>query len=195
MDNNTFDDAARSLHDIGYEIICKKEIISIPNAECELKMSLSRMVDNFQWLDEYRQVSDWLSNNNGRGLLCIGNCGRGKTIICSKLIPILAKVFYNKIFCCYDAIDLNTKIDEMKKKHILSIDDIGTEPEFCKYGERRQPFAELVDSAEKTGKLLLLTTNLSMDELLSKYGIRTIDRLRAVTKVVHFIGNSLRGNV
>ena len=81
----------------------------------------------------------------------------------------------------------------MKKKQIISIDDVGTENDFFKFGERRQPFIELVDFAEKKDKLLIITTNLTIDELQIKYGIRTIDRLRAITKVVHFIGKSLRG--
>lgn len=170
-----------------------KELIRIPNAEVELKMCLSRIVSKAQWLIEYEQIVEWLANNNGRGLLCIGNCGRGKTIICSRIIPVLEKYFYNKIISCYDAVDLNIKIDEMKKKQIISIDDVGTENDFFKFGERRQPFIELVDFAEKKDKLLIITTNLTIDELQIKYGIRTIDRLRAITKVVHFIGKSLRG--
>ena len=45
----------------------------------------------------------------------------------------------------------------------------------------------------KKGKLLILTTNLSIDELREKYGERTVDRLRAITKTVLFTGESLRG--
>lgn len=91
-----------------------------------------------------------------------------------------------------DAQELNTRIDVIKQSHILCIDDIGTEAEYVHYGERRVPFAELVDLAEKKGKLLLLTTNLTIEELKAKYGERTIDRLRGITKVVLFQGESMR---
>ena len=85
------------------------------------------------------------------------------------------------------------------------MDDIGTENLSVKYGEKRLAFAELTDEAEKKGKLLILTTNLSIDELREKYGERTVDRLRAITKTVLvdrlraitktvlFTGESLRG--
>ena len=34
-----------------------------------------------QWLPEYDQVAEWLADNHGKGLMCIGDCGRGKTVI------------------------------------------------------------------------------------------------------------------
>ena len=61
-----------------------------------------------------------------------------------------------------------------------------------KYGERRLAFCEIVDEAEKRGKLLMLTTNLSLEEISQKYGERTMDRLVAITRRVKFEGNSLR---
>jgi DNA replication protein len=61
-----------------------------------------------------------------------------------------------------------------------------------KYGEKRLAFPELVDEAEKKGKLLIVTTNLSIQELKEKYGERTVDRLRAITTPILFKGESLR---
>ena len=87
---------------------------------------------------------------------------------------------------------MNAKLDEVKQKHIIYIDDVGTENLSVKYGDKRLAFAELADEAEKKGKLLILTTNLTIDELREKYGERTIDRLRAITKTVLFSGVSLR---
>lgn len=166
--------------------------ISIPNPKQEIMDCLSTLIGKSVWLKEYDEVASWLGNNNGKGLLCIGNCGRGKTMLCYRIIPILLNHFMHKCVCCYDAIDINTQIDEMKAKYLISVDDVGIESDYIHYGVRRQPFAELVDVAEKRGNLLLLTTNLTTDELLAKYGVRVIDRLRRITKVVHFIGESLR---
>ena len=87
---------------------------------------------------------------------------------------------------------MNNLIDNILKNRIVCIDDIGTEGEYVKYGEHRVPFAELVDLAEKKGTLLILTTNLTVDELRVKYGERVVDRLRAITNVVYFKGSSLR---
>ena len=91
-----------------------------------------------------------------------------------------------------DATELNTKFEDIKQYQILCIDDEGVENEAVQYGERKILFAELVDLAEKKGKLLLLTTNLSTAELSAKYGMRTLDRLKAIIRVVHFKGKSLR---
>ena len=144
------------------------------------------------WQPEYGNVADWLVDNKGRGLLCLGNCGRGKTLICGKIIPILLNHFCNKVVSCYDAQQLNANLDAVKQKHIIYVDDIGTEFLSVKYGEKRLSFAELVDEAEKKGKLLIISTNLSLSELQQKYGERTVDRLRAITTPVVFKGDSLR---
>ena len=46
--------------------------------------------DSAEWLPEYDEISDWLHDNKGKGLLCIGDSGRGKTFITNKIIsPIL----------------------------------------------------------------------------------------------------------
>ena len=127
-----------------------------------------------------------------RGLLCHGNCGRGKSLICWKIIPLLLNHYCRKIVSCYDAQQMNADLDTVKQKHILYIDDVGTESMAVKYGERRLAFCEIVDEAEKRGKLLMLTTNLSLEEISQKYGERTMDRLVAITRRVKFEGNSLR---
>ena len=54
------------------------------------------------------------------------------------------------------------------------------------------PFAELVDLAEEKGTLLILTTNLTVDELRVKYGERVVNRLKAITNIIYFKGSSLR---
>ena len=101
--------------------------------------------------------------------------------------------YCRKVVSCYDSQQMNAELDSVKQKHIIYVDDIGTENLSVKYGEKRLAFAELTDEAEKKGKLLILTTNLSIDELREKYGERTVDRLRAITKTVLFTGVSLRG--
>ena len=188
-----FKDTIDSLKDTGYSPIPDRVSISIPEPDKVLHDGIKYFTgDSAMWLPEYDEITKWLSNNQGRGLLCFGNCGRGKTLICGKIIPILMNYYCRKIVSCYDAQQMNANIDELKAKHILYIDDIGTESVAVRYGERRMAFPELADEAEKKGKLLLLTTNLNIDELKEKYGERTIDRLRAITKTVKFMGESLR---
>lgn len=166
--------------------------ITVPDAKNVLWRGLNYFTENAEWLPEYEEIANWLSDNKGRGLLCYGNCGRGKSLICWKIIPLLLNHYCRKIVACYDAQQMNADIDAVKAKHIIYIDDVGTENISVKFGEKRLAFCEIVDEAEKRGKLLILTTNLSLDEISQKYGERTMDRLVAITTRVKFKGESLR---
>ena len=60
------------------------------------------------------------------------------------------------------------------------------------YGNRNIRFPDIVDEAEKKGNLLIFSTNCSQEKMMEKYGDRTVDRLRAITKKIVFRGKSLR---
>lgn len=181
------------LRETGFNPLPDRVRIAIPEAKSTLFRGLKFFAgESAEWLPEYDAVAEWMSDNKGRGLLCFGNCGRGKSLICCKILPVLISHFCRKVVSVYDAQQMNADINAVKAKHIICIDDIGTEEMSIKYGERRQAFSEIVDEAEKRGKLLLITTNLGVDEMLSKYGERTMDRLVVVTRSVQFKGESLR---
>lgn len=172
--------------------------ISIPSAERRLRGGL-RYVVNMKsgreavWNEHnYRPIVDWMSDNHGKGLLMLGGCGLGKSLIGMYILPLLINDVHKKIVNIYNAQELNQKIDEILRLHIIYIDDIGTEDNLNSYGNKRMPFAELCDAAEKKGKLLILSTNLTVKEMTLRYGERVVDRLIAITKVVPFMGDSLR---
>lgn len=192
MEQIDFKRTIEGLKATGFNPLPNSVNISIPDAKRILWNGLNYFVGKAEWLSEYEEVSNWLSDNKGRGLLCYGNCGRGKSLICWKIIPLLLNHYCHKIVACYDAQQMNAEIDAVKQKHIIYIDDIGTENISVKFGEKRLAFCEIVDEAEKRGKLLILTTNLSLDEISQKYGERTMDRLVAITTRVKFKGGSLR---
>lgn len=167
--------------------------IGIPDAEAALWSGLKYYLgDKAEWLPCYDNIVEWLQDNDGRGLLCYGSCGLGKTVICGKIIPVLLNHYHRKIVAQWEADSMNHDIDAVKACHIIYIDDIGTEGESVKYGERRMAFPEVVDAAEKKGKLLICSTNLALVDLKAKYGERTTDRLKAITRQVLFVGNSFR---
>lgn len=145
-----------------------------------------------EWLPEYDEIAEWLSNNEGKGLLCIGNCGRGKTLLVTKVIPLILEAYGQGNFHLIDSIFLNDAPREELEHYRLIIDDFGIESVRCRFGEKRIILSEIVDRAEKKGGLLLLTTNCSFQEILEKYGLRTVDRLSAITRQVYFTGDSLR---
>ena len=193
MEQINFKKTIDHLKDTGFYPIPDPVCISVPNARNILWDGIRYFTGkNAKWLPEYEEIASWLTGNEGRGLLCFGNCGRGKTLICGKILPLILNHYCQKVVNCYNAQQMNADLDAVKQKHIIYVDDIGTENLSVKYGEKRLAFAELADEAEKKGKLLILTTNLSIDELREKYGERTIDRLRAITKSILFSGKSLR---
>lgn len=194
MEQVNFRKTIEDLLDTGFNPIPDTVRIAIPNAKEALWRGLKFFVgDSAQWLPEYDAIAEWLSDNKGKGLLCYGNCGRGKSLICCKIIPILLSHYCRKIVYCCDAQQMNANIDAVKAKHIICIDDIGTEEVSVKFGERRQALCEIADEAEKRGKMLLLTTNYKLGEIKGKYGERTVDRLVAIARIVNFSGKSLRG--
>lgn len=175
--------------------------IRIPNAEQRLRGGLDYFVKRYtfgkeshaKWMEKnYRPIVDWMSDNEGRGLLITGGCGLGKTLIAKHILPLLLQDSCKKIVSIFSAQELNTKIDDILKLHIICIDDVGTEELAKIFGNVRCAFSELCDAAEQKGKLLIITTNLTATELEVKYGERTIDRLKAITKFVPFTGKSLR---
>lgn len=168
--------------------------IKTPDAKRILARGIRHFVgDNAVWLDEYDQVAEWLEDNKGLGLFCAGNCGRGKSVICQKVLPVIFKYWHRKVVNTVTAVDLNKRFDEISQYKLISVDDIGTEAGAVVYGETHDYIQELIDIAERKQKLLIVTTNLNIKEIGKRYGDRTVDRLRALTKCVIFEGESLRG--
>lgn len=186
------------------EIWGKKEsvaMIRLQNTSDVLRRGLKFYLgESALWLPEYDEIVKWLSDNNGRGLLFYGSNGRGKTIICQKVIPSIFRYYLHIDFYQCDAIELGEtyrnsigNFELMHNTQPLFIDDIGTESIINDYGEKHDLVSELIDRAEKNNRLLVLTTNLTPDELSERYGVRTLDRLKAIVKSVKSIGKSLRG--
>lgn len=174
----------------------EKVVISIPDAKTVLKNALKFFIEmegkQALWLPEYNQVAEWLSNNEGRGLFLYGNCGRGKTVLAQYVIPAILLKYYRKVVTCYDAQEMNKKIDDVLQRKIISLDDIGTEDVLFSYGNKRLAFLEVIDAAEKQRKLVIVTSNLNHEQLIEKYGDRAMDRIIATTRRVLFAGKSLR---
>lgn len=179
------------LRDFGYRTP-DRVYINISNARVRLGKGLQYFCGgNAKWLPEYEEVADWLTDNKGKGLLLCGACGRGKTLITTMILPIILQDI-KRIINIYDAIDLNTKTKDIFEKHLIVIDDLGTETIQSNFGEMRMVFSDLIDQAEKKGKLLIVTTNLHQEELRDRYGQRTIDRFFSCCRIINFNGESLR---
>lgn len=147
-----------------------------------------------EWLPEYDSIAEWVADNKRRGLLAVGDTGRGKTRLCMDVIPDILQDTGLKCFRV-SSYAMSRNFDEMLQAKVLMIDDVGVEDKASFYGERRDLFMEIVDHSERNGVLLIVTTNMTLDELRQRYGNRVIDRLRQIVLPVVFKGESLRGKV
>jgi len=174
-----------------------KVMIQIPGAKVilhdVLEYALSLEGKRLVWLPQYDHVAEWLENNEGRGLLLYGACGLGKTFITRYVITAILLKYARKVVHSFDLAEVNKEPEKALQKHIIALDDIGTEEISVKFGEKRSMVPEILDATEKYGKLLLMTSNLGAEDLILKYGNRTFDRMLAVTKRIEFSGRSFRG--
>ncbi|MGP1549196.1 MAG: hypothetical protein ACTTI4_00645 [Prevotella fusca] len=188
-----FYSAMERLKDTSYKSLPDKVHIQITNASEHLKGGLKFFCGNgYYWNEDYSNIANWLTDNKGKGLMLVGGCGVGKTLIGMRIIPLLLNHYCRKVVTICTANELNKTPDEIMRNHIIYIDDVGTEDVSNIYGNKRVPFAELVDIAERDGKLLIFSTNLDDEHLKAKYGDRVVDRLHAIVRKITITGKSNR---
>lgn len=191
-----FDDIVPQMKNHGMKSPPNKIEISIPDSRGVLWNALKYFIGlekkEAEWLPEYEEVAVWLSGNNGRGLFMFGNCGRGKSMLGRFIIPAILLKYQRKVVSVFDVNEMNKDIDIVLRKPLVSLDDIGTEDLSVKFGEKRLAFAEVIDNAEKTGSLLIVSTNLTGEGVKARYGDRIVDRIHSTMTQVMFNGKSLR---
>ena len=193
---------------------------TLPDADGLLMRGLAYAIGpTAQWLPEYEDVAAWLSDNRGKGLMCIGDCGRGKTIITRDILPVLfAKIITvrfsdgntgHPVYNYFLAKELKSRWSEIERCKIICVDDVGTEPIAKVYGETHNYFAELVDICNDRDKLLICSTNLTQVQLFggrdddpesptynqilpARYDQRIFSRLVGNTVRVWFEGEDMR---
>lgn len=147
-----------------------------------------KTVLNYEFLPEYEKIIDWLMDSEGKGLYLAGNFGQGKSNILMNVIPVLFQYYHNYTMRPVKAIDINN----VRLIGAYCIDDIGTETIENDYGTKKDKISEAIQSCEDEMRLLILSTNLSKDEIIERYGLRIYDRIQRLCKVVVFTGESLR---
>ncbi|MFR9546223.1 MAG: ATP-binding protein [Rikenellaceae bacterium] len=181
-------------------------------AECRaLFEAIFKEVDKtlilYKYLPEYDAIVDWMVDTENKGLLLMGDCGRGKSVIITGVIPVLLRM-QNIVARAIHAQDLSkqlsrdnphayaqrleTNLDYLLRSHFPIIDDIGVENHINNFGEKAEGVNMIINTAERYHRPLFLTTNLSSQEILNRYGERTMDRLNHLCRVIEFNGESLR---
>ena len=138
------------------------------------------------------QVIKYLENTHGKHLCLLGSCGTGKTLLATKIIPLLFSANFQKIFKVIKACDLNDRLQEAKNYPFVVIDDFGTESTAVNFGNKVEAFNEVIDSVEGRKCFFVVTSNLDANQIKQKYGVRTYDRLRGLFKVIQVNEKSMR---
>lgn len=174
---------------------------------CEAFRRVDRSIGLYRHLPEYAGIIDWMTQTEGRGLLLYGDCGRGKSVILTGVVPVLLAmkgchsqpIHADDFARPYDFAARTAGYDpKMTNLEYLTrcpypiIDELGVEPLVNDYGEKYEGFNRIVNAAERYLRPLFLSTNLTREQLLRRYGERTFDRLTRLCRVVEFRGESLR---
>lgn len=146
----------------------------------------------FIFLPEYEEVIKWMTDTKGKGLFLMGDCGRGKSTIITGVIPILYYIFFKKIVKPVQAEEIPDKIEHLILSKYIAIDDLGVEPKISNFGNPYEGFNKIIGIAESKINPLFVSTNLTDNEILNRYGERTMDRICRLCKVIKFKGDSLR---
>ncbi|MEI3541180.1 MAG: hypothetical protein V8Q45_12660 [Alistipes onderdonkii] len=173
----------------------------------EIFQRVDGSIRQYHHLPEYARVIDWMTGTQGRGLLLMGDCGRGKSIISTGVVPVLlamknchAVPVHADDFCKSYPFAASTagcdpkmtNLDYLAWTQFPIIDELGVESLVNNYGEKSEGFNRVINAAERYLRPLFISTNLTKEELLGRYGERTFDRLSHLCQIVKFNGESLR---
>lgn len=192
-----YEDVFQQMKAEGSPVPFQRFRIAIPNARQELEKAmtaiLSSMGERLEWLPEYDRVADWLADNNGKGLFLFGNCGRGKSLLARYAIPAIIRAFSRRIVSIVDCGSQQVNIDEILRRKLIVLDDVGVEVDRIDYGTRRNVVVEAINKAQDDpATMLIMSSNLSGEAIRDRYGDRIYDRVKYLCHRVAFNGQSLR---
>ena len=192
-----YEDVFQQMKAEGSPVPSQRFRIAVPNARQELEQAmtaiLSSMGERLEWLPEYDKVADWLADNNGKGLFLFGNCGRGKSLLARYAIPAIIRAFSRRIVSVVDCGSQQVNTDEILRRKLIVLDDVGVEVDRIDYGTRRNVVVETINKPQDDqATMLIMSSNLSGDAIRDRYGDRIYDRVKYLCHRVAFHGQSLR---
>ena len=147
-------------------------------------------------------IAEWLTGDSSKfGLLLCGNVGNGKSTFVKAFQQLLNQLNLRCEdsrdkweFRIMDARAINhlcksdfREWEELCKKKMLAIDDLGTEPlEIQDYGNIMSPMVDLLTRRYDKQLFTIITTNLTPQEIRAKYGDRIADRFNEMMVKIVF---------
>lgn len=188
---NDYKRAFEVLEKNGY-VFEKSLSFQISNVEADLPIIGKLIGLEIKKTNLIEQVIKYLENTHGKHLCLLGSCGTGKTLLATKIIPLLFSANLQKIFKVIKACDLSERLQEAKSYPFVVIDDFGTESTAVNFGNKVEAFNEVIDSVEGRKCFVVVTSNLDANQIKQKYGVRIYDRLRGLFKVIQVNDKSMR---
>lgn len=188
---NDYKKAFEVLENNGY-VFGKSLNFQLSNFEADLPI-ISKLIGlEIKKTNLIQQVISYFENTKGKHLCLLGTCGTGKTLLATKIIPLIFMSKLGKVFKVIKACDLNDSLQEAKVYPFVAIDDFGTESTAVNFGNKVEAFNEVIDSVEGRKCFFVVTSNLDANQIKQKYGVRTYDRLRGLFKVIQVNEKSMR---
>jgi DNA replication protein DnaC len=188
---NEYKNAFEVLEKNGY-VFEKSLSFQLPNLSDHLPVISRKVGIEIKETKLIQEVFNFFENTNGKHLCLLGTCGTGKTLLATKVIPLIFAAYFRKIFKVIKACDLSERLQEAKEYPFVVIDDFGTESTAVNFGNKIEAFNEVIDSVEGRKCFFVVTSNLDANQIKQKYGIRTYDRLRGLFKVIQVNEKSMR---
>lgn len=157
----------------------------------EVLKAVDRSIKEPVYIPEHDEIIDWMTDTKGKGLILVGDCGRGKSSIITGVIPVIFNMKFKKLIFPKAATDL-IEAKNYLQDYFFCIDDVGTESIKNNYGEKSEVFVSVMDNAERYFKPVFLSTNLTGQQIIDRYGKRTMDRIVRLCRIVKFKGESFR---
>jgi len=135
-------------------------------------------------------------NNSPKGVTVLGPVGTGKTWALKNADLKCGVTSANSISGMY----ASGGMEEVKKEFQyqlqgrlpLIIDDLGTEIIMGNYGTKLDVIQWLILECYNRGTKMYFTTNLTIEELTERYGVRVTDRIKESTYIIVLEGESRR---
>lgn len=188
---NEYKKAFETLEKNGY--VFEKSLKFQINFETDLPIISKLIGVEIKKTNLIQQVINYFEDTKGKHLCLLGTCGTGKTLLATKIIPLIFIASFKKIFKVIKACDINDRLQEAKEYPFVVIDDFGTESTAVNFGNKVEAFNEIIDSVEGRKCFVVVTSNLDANQIKQKYGVRTYDRLRGLFKVIQVNEKSMRG--
>ena len=155
-------------------------------------------------------VAKWLVGENSRkpGLFLYGGVGNGKTTMTEAMRTLIGLLYGNeyryedrKGVVSVSALELaqiakdedGGRMKHLKETELLHIDDVGTEPASVKvWGNEVSPLVEILYSRYDRMLYTVITSNLTDEDILPRYGDRIADRFREMFDFLSIENKSYR---